>query len=459
MSPSADNQPYRAALHWRKVAVLTLAIFVARWISGPSSTSTTASTLSGWMIGSAASDTAAERPADQRVIDTTSDAKSFGELETAEFLEGEQPRFEQLLDSAYGAPIAPPKNAAISTELSLREFSTLRAGHSLAPAGLTHNVDLPVMKLIGRVPIHLRLATFDRFDGTLWSERTDAEVRELMQRLDRQVVPLARPTLTMNLEAGQPWIEVNRSLQSPALAPVERHIVQVLHWSTSRIPTPLHPAGVHIDQVDDREAFSWTSDDCLQFDAVAPIPPLLVLHLRSHAVAPLQADEQFLTSPPQSAARYLTLPATADRAAVQKLVDQWCTGQQRGYREVDHIVEKLRENCILDPTAAVRPEATDVVGELLLRSHCGPQYQVATAAAMLLRMRGYPARLATGFYVPADRYDASRALSSVLPTDVHVWVEVCLDGWTWTTVDPSPEHPPLAPPRTLVIARGKSARR
>lgn len=436
----------------------------------------TAYAMTGWFWGSGGSESydvyAARGVGDgDALVAATDDARSFGAVESELFLDSEEPSLYDMFNDMYGEPhktkqseravaLAGPnqekkeKSRMAKSEDSGREFSTVRQPRKRSLQQLADREDAAVMKVIGRVPLHVRLQTFDQFDGTTWTERSEAEVREILEIENDLPLTMYRPTLTMNMRDGMPWIEVHRSLQSPAAAPAERHKLQILHLTTSRIPTPVHTTAVHIDKVDQRDFFSWTSDDCLKLEGREKVPPLTVIHLRSQTIAPHLAIEQFLVDSPKSTRRYLTIPATVDREKVQALVDGWCKGRSRGYAEIEWIIEKLRENCIVDPDAKIDPKVEDVVGELLLRSHCGHDYQVATAAAILLRMRGYPARLATGFYAREDRYDASKGLTPVLPFDTHVWVEVCLDGWTWTTVDPSPEHPPLGPPRTLAERMG-----
>jgi transglutaminase superfamily protein len=63
--------------------------------------------------------------------------------------------------------------------------------------------------------------------------------------------------------------------------------------------------------------------------------------------------------------------------------------------------------------------------------------------ALLLRMGGVPARVATGF-APGS-YDRSRKEYVVRDIDAHSWVEAWFPGIGWTTFDPTPA---VAPART-----------
>ena len=68
------------------------------------------------------------------------------------------------------------------------------------------------------------------------------------------------------------------------------------------------------------------------------------------------------------------------------------------------------------------------------RGYC--QY-FATAAALLLRLQGIPARYVTGYVV--QEYNSPGGYYVVRDADAHAWVEVLLPGKGWTEVDPTPE--------------------
>jgi transglutaminase-like putative cysteine protease len=71
------------------------------------------------------------------------------------------------------------------------------------------------------------------------------------------------------------------------------------------------------------------------------------------------------------------------------------------------------------------------------RGYC---QQFAGAMALLLRMGGVPARVATGF--TTGRYDSASHRYVVNDTDAHAWVEAWFPGYGWVRFDPTP---PAAP--------------
>ena len=83
------------------------------------------------------------------------------------------------------------------------------------------------------------------------------------------------------------------------------------------------------------------------------------------------------------------------------------------------------------------------LADFLLRDRAGYCQQFSGAMALLLRMGGVPARVASGF--SPGSFDGERREYVVRDVDAHSWVEVFLPGIGWVTRDPTP---PDAPART-----------
>jgi transglutaminase-like putative cysteine protease len=75
----------------------------------------------------------------------------------------------------------------------------------------------------------------------------------------------------------------------------------------------------------------------------------------------------------------------------------------------------------------------------LFKSRLGYCQQFAGAMALLLRMGGVPARVATGF-TTGLRVRSERAYA-VSDLDAHAWVEVWFRGYGWVSFDPTPAGP------------------
>ncbi|MDP1849939.1 MAG: transglutaminase-like domain-containing protein [Solirubrobacteraceae bacterium] len=88
-----------------------------------------------------------------------------------------------------------------------------------------------------------------------------------------------------------------------------------------------------------------------------------------------------------------------------------------------------------------RPRPSPVpLAEFLLRDRVGYCQQFSGAMALLLRMGGVPARVASGFS-PGAR-DEERGEYVVRDVDAHSWVEVFVPGVGWVARDPTPAAAP-----------------
>jgi protein-glutamine gamma-glutamyltransferase len=86
------------------------------------------------------------------------------------------------------------------------------------------------------------------------------------------------------------------------------------------------------------------------------------------------------------------------------------------------------------------PPATYPLESFLFSTHRGYCQQFAGAMALLLRMGGVPARVATGF--TTGDYDSSKHQYVVSDLDAHAWVEVYFPDYGWVRFDPTPAAAP-----------------
>ena len=103
-----------------------------------------------------------------------------------------------------------------------------------------------------------------------------------------------------------------------------------------------------------------------------------------------------------------------------RAVDEYLSGPEFRY------VERPAQ-----PPAGVAP-----LDFFINESHEGYCQHYAGAMALMLRMGGIPARVATGFS-PGGYSDRKKAWI-VRDTDAHAWVEIWFDAYGWVTVDPTP---------------------
>lgn len=382
---------------------------------------------------------------------------SFGPVESDLFLEDKMSSLYDMLSDQYGDPPKPNKEQERSialapmnmleseqsfakTERNGREFSALRSAPRNRPTQLGDRTAPAMLYVVGPVPLHLALETYDYFDGTNWSHQQ----------------PLAAsPPLRLEHVGGKPWIRLRNPLADGLFREPVRHALKIINLNTARVPSPPNLTSLHIDQLDQPDFFSWTSDGVVRMDGRERIPQLTVLHLASHALNLDGWRERFgSTASPGSRSAdtrnsgpdaYRQLPpSTIDP---ERLARQWCADKPRGWRQVEAIVERLRRDFTVDREARAPAECRDVVDHFL-RAGCGPDYLFASTAAVLLRSQGYSARLVSGLYARPERFDRRAGQTAVLAEDVHVWIEVCLDGRTWVTVEPTPGFDAPAESRT-----------
>jgi protein-glutamine gamma-glutamyltransferase len=86
------------------------------------------------------------------------------------------------------------------------------------------------------------------------------------------------------------------------------------------------------------------------------------------------------------------------------------------------------------------PRAADNLDGFLFDAKSGYCQQFSGSMALLLRMAGIPARVATGF--TSGAYDSKAAEYVVRDLDAHSWVEVWYPDWGWVTWDPTPAAAP-----------------
>jgi transglutaminase-like putative cysteine protease len=89
------------------------------------------------------------------------------------------------------------------------------------------------------------------------------------------------------------------------------------------------------------------------------------------------------------------------------------------------------------------PAAAQTLDGFLFDAKIGYCQQFSGAEALLLRMGGIPARVATGF--TSGSFDDKQKEYVVRDLDAHSWVEAWFPGYGWVTRDPTPAS---APPRS-----------
>ncbi len=108
------------------------------------------------------------------------------------------------------------------------------------------------------------------------------------------------------------------------------------------------------------------------------------------------------------------------------------------YDKVVAIQTFLEENYYYTEKEPVTPRGKDAAAFFLQESRRGACDLFATSMAVLLRLSGVPARVATGF-VSGD-YDTTARANVIRSKDAHAWVEVYFPGYEWIPFNPTAQR-------------------
>ena len=105
------------------------------------------------------------------------------------------------------------------------------------------------------------------------------------------------------------------------------------------------------------------------------------------------------------------------------------------------ILYTLMSNTSYTRTPGIMLGNTDVADKFLFESKKGYCVHYATAATLMYRMYGIPARYVTGFKVSADCFKENadgQWSTAVTDSAQHAWTEIFIDNYGWVPVDVTP---------------------
>ncbi len=106
----------------------------------------------------------------------------------------------------------------------------------------------------------------------------------------------------------------------------------------------------------------------------------------------------------------------------------------------------LRENAVYTLEPGYTPQDSEITYYLLKESHKGFCSHFATAAVVLARMKGIPARYAEGYIVApsdfagAEKLESGRYKLDVKDSRAHAWAEFYIDGYGWLPFEFTPGY-------------------
>ena len=377
--------------------------------------------------------------------------QSFAPIEDAPFMTSHEPSLYDLFDDLYNesmkverqqrAVSLPPQtqrlqenHRAASSQRAGREFSLVRKpGRPTAP----RIKDLPSQALFhvkGRLPLHLKLESFDLFDGIEWRP---------------EPAPEQSPSLSIQTVHGRPWLRIAAPTDEELVSTPDTHAVRIIHFDSNRILTPNHLVGVHIADVAQADFFRWAQPGLVRLDRQT-LPELTTIHVQSRVVDPRRLARRSsgcLGFGPEACRQFGDDPQSL---AVKSLVASWVADLPPGWPQIERVVERIRAEYALDPEARASADTRHAVAEFLLERRRGPDYLFASATVWALRSLGYSARLVSGFYVGPDDYEPRSGHAAAHAGDVHFWAEVAVGAGMWASLEPTPGYALLPPPPTSV---------
>ena len=138
---------------------------------------------------------------------------------------------------------------------------------------------------------------------------------------------------------------------------------------------------------------------------------------------------------------------------VRALATQLTAAAPTRYDAVSAVDGYLQTHEIYDLTSPVPAPGQDAVDDFLFVTHRGFCEQFASAAVIMLRSTGIPARLVTGYSKGDLTSEPGERI--MRGTDAHAWIQVWYPGVGWVTSDPTAAAtvpPPLRRPRRLSAA-------
>jgi hypothetical protein len=177
-----------------------------------------------------------------------------------------------------------------------------------------------------------------------------------------------------------------------------------------------------------------------------PLPSLradtldnLILPLTSQVpifgVVNLPGAEDTEAGPPDSREDYLAVPRDLDPrwpALAMQLANSTPSTEERVTRTIDYVKHAAKYSLEVGEFRTRQP-----ISEFFFEKKRGYCQYFATAAALLLRLEGIPARYVTGYVV--QEFNPPGGYYVVRDADAHAWVEVLVKGKGWVEADPTPE--------------------
>jgi protein-glutamine gamma-glutamyltransferase len=266
--------------------------------------------------------------------------------------------------------------------------------------------DDPVLEVPADSPALWRTTVLDRYDGSGWQSSQDGG-RALGPGPDYTVPPGADAPVPADAQPRTDAVVTRSAWNGVVAAPGP--------------VTGVHADSGHLVQLGSGLAL-FDSTDRMPAYTVTSVPEVVdAERLRAaQGAEPLSRE-------------WTQLPAELP-LRVRQLAGEITARAPTRYDAVDAVERYLRTNETYRLDSPQPAAGTDAVDDFLFVSHQGFCEQFASAEVVLLRARGIPARLVTGF---GYGQPASPGRRVMLSSDAHAWVEVWYPSVGWSPSDPT----------------------
>jgi len=230
----------------------------------------------------------------------------------------------------------------------------------------------------------------------------------------------------------------------------DQHRLKVADLKDNLVPTPSHLTRFRINKVNKPDYYEWDYEGVLALAGRKRTPPGVVVTTVCRTLNPWRLDESSfaVVAANGGVASALGELPIHSRTELDRVAAAWAGHLPHGWPQIHAVLNRLRTGYTLGRHAIAPPDHPAPVLWFQTESRRGPDFQFATAAALLLRSLGYPSRVCLGYYAAPDAYDHETDHTPVKTTDLHLWPEVLLKDGHWLVVEPTPGYNVLPPLRT-----------
>ncbi len=244
---------------------------------------------------------------------------------------------------------------------------------------------------------------------------------------------------------------------------IQEDITQVYtiqHWISPKLYAAYLPLAFEMDARHSNVLLQSTFYNASLAQDAYPAPPfryqatsLILVPVRRPDLPPPEENAPPIDLWIEGLARghYRQLPAKAISKRLRQLVKDITAGIEDDYAKAIKLRDHLRNNFAYEQYSKAPPEDRETVDYFIFELRKGHCEYFASALAVMARLAGLPARVATGFS-PGD-YNTLNNTFEVYEKHAHAWTQIFVEQYGWLTMDATP--PGAVESRTTPVGIGQ----